>query len=289
MKKFLLLGVLLSLVGCSQSVKKTAEHKTSSTTTHSTTKKKVDKTSSTETTKTTTQETTSTSTTETTSEEVDDQSVPQSLWGTWYRVDDSTQTLYFDQQTAGGSSYESISYLENGFIKFNRSNVARQLAVRIIQEATGEALEVAADGAPNATIQYTRTPTEKQPQAQAGQQSNFDILAYINTNYPLTGAHYQVGFANRNSQTGRDEYVITILPDDQENDQLLTGSLRTVENKTPEQTEISERIFQKARDIISILPKQDATIHIHHVGYVSYDGSYDLLLIQDRAQDTLKD
>lgn len=111
------------------------------------------------------------------------------------------------------------------------------------------------------------------------------LLDFLNQNYPLNGAHYQISFSFANTDTGRDEYQVAILPDSVEDDAVITSAFR---NGGPDSVEITNRIETKARDFTYALPQNFTSIHIYNVEYISYDGSYQLTVVHDRAQDAIR-
>lgn len=125
---------------------------------------------------------------------------------------------------------------------------------------------------------------ENSPENTPSAAQTFDLTSYLTANYPITGAHYTVSNDSFNNDTGRYEYSVTILPDTIESDKIITGAFQS----SPEGSETTAIVLDAAKRLMTDLPKIDSSLHIHHVSFISYDGSYDLMLIQDRAQDTLK-
>ncbi|ALS01085.1 hypothetical protein ATZ33_06800 [Enterococcus silesiacus] len=137
------------------------------------------------------------------------------------------------------------------------------------------------------TTQTTSVESTKSSSSAPAEQENaqsFDLVSYLTANYPITGAHYTASEDSFNKETGRKEYSVTILPDTIESDQTITGSFKEDHGVSG----MSAAVIDAANRLIADLPKVDTSLHIHHVAWISYDGSYDLMLVQDRAQDTLK-
>ncbi|MBP1043635.1 hypothetical protein I6N95_21645 [Vagococcus sp. BWB3-3] len=109
------------------------------------------------------------------------------------------------------------------------------------------------------------------------------VAGYVQANYSVEGTHFSVKSSIFNQETKRQEFFIDILPNTKEdhekimkalNESAFSGGLALMDNVS--------------RQMIDDLPKVYGDVHINYIQYVYYDGSDSVLVVQDRAQDTLK-
>ncbi|WP_412974745.1 hypothetical protein [Ornithinibacillus sp. 179-J 7C1 HS] len=111
-----------------------------------------------------------------------------------------------------------------------------------------------------------------------GNTPDFDVEDYLNEQYSLDNTHY-VTEEWVNEELGITNYTVKILPDTKEFGQEITdifvnGSPNFDDDRTIEMFEVAEKIMND-------LPTIHDNIHIDSVNWVSYDGEFSVMLIQD--------
>lgn len=117
-----------------------------------------------------------------------------------------------------------------------------------------------------------------------GSTPNFDMENYLNENYAMDNVHY-VAEKWENEDTGRTEYTVKIIPDTKEYSDEMNEKLKNGHVKVYEEIEVLSEMAKKIMDELLQI-KED--IHIDSVNWVSYDGEFSVLLIQDFENRNLK-
>ncbi len=108
-------------------------------------------------------------------------------------------------------------------------------------------------------------------------ENDFDVESYLNKNYAIENTHYKADIW-KNEKTGKAEYTIKIIPNTKEFSQEMNKKFQNAGMEIYEETEL---MFNKAEQIMKDLPQLDVQIHIYSVNWVSYDGDFNIMLIQD--------
>jgi cytoskeletal protein RodZ len=106
---------------------------------------------------------------------------------------------------------------------------------------------------------------------------DFDIESYLDKNYAIDNTHYKADIW-KNEETGKSEYTIKIIPDNKEFSEEINKKFQNAGTETYEETEL---LFNKAEQIINDVPKINDQFHVDSVNWVSYDGTSNVMLIQD--------
>ncbi|MGM0837250.1 MAG: hypothetical protein ACQEV7_13925 [Bacillota bacterium] len=112
----------------------------------------------------------------------------------------------------------------------------------------------------------------------------FDIEKHLNENYALDNAHY-VADKWGNEETGRTDYTVKIIPDTKEYSEEMNEKFKNGHLKVYEEIEAMNVLAKK---IMDELPQNEKDIHIDSVNWVSYDGEFSFMLIQDFENRDLK-
>lgn len=117
------------------------------------------------------------------------------------------------------------------------------------------------------------------------------LLTYLMENHSIAGVHYEVSRTPRpNTTTGKYNYAITMLPDNKEVDEQISTALKEIakqyQKNVVEDTNCVA-LFTQAREISTTLPLLEETIHVEQVSWISYDGSFGYLFLQETPQTVL--
>ncbi|MBP3951824.1 hypothetical protein [Bacillus suaedae] len=115
---------------------------------------------------------------------------------------------------------------------------------------------------------------------------NFDLESYLNTNYLIDGTHYKIKSWGEVEGTNRIDYRVDIVPDTKEFSAEITKIFKSGEPYGDKRTETMMNI---ARNILTDLPEINNKVHIDSVNWVSYDGEFEVMLIQDYEQSTISE
>jgi hypothetical protein len=108
-------------------------------------------------------------------------------------------------------------------------------------------------------------------------EKKFDAERYLNMNYAIENTHYKAD-SWENVETGKTEYTIKIIPDSKEFSEEMNKKFQNADTEIYEETEL---LLNKAEQIIKDLPQLNDQIHVDSVNWVSYDGDFNVMLIQD--------
>lgn len=108
--------------------------------------------------------------------------------------------------------------------------------------------------------------------------SALDVESYLNEHYAMENLHY-VAEAWEDADVDKTNYTVNILPDTKEFGQEISAIFK---NGSPYfDDERTIEMFAMAEKIMDDMPAMNDKIHIDSVNWVSYDGSYSVMLIQD--------
>ncbi|MFT9497677.1 hypothetical protein [Anaerosolibacter sp.] len=105
---------------------------------------------------------------------------------------------------------------------------------------------------------------------------NMNIDDYLNAHYKINGTHYETDVWESNS--GMTNYTVKLLPDTEEYSQEINGKFQNGHTKSYEET---EKMFDIAKQIMDELPEVKNKSRVDSVSWVSYDGEFKVVLIQD--------
>lgn len=117
-----------------------------------------------------------------------------------------------------------------------------------------------------------------------GRTPNFDMEKYLNEKYAMDNVHYMAEKWG-NEDTGRTDYTVKITPDTKEYSDEMDEKFKNGHVKVYEEIEV---LSEMAKKIMDELPQIKEDIHIDSVNWVSYDGEFSVLLIQDFENRDLK-
>ncbi len=105
--------------------------------------------------------------------------------------------------------------------------------------------------------------------------SIIDVGDYLNESYAIDNTHFVTDIWE-NEDTGRIDYTVNILPDTKEFGQEIDGVFK---NGSPYFDDRTKEMFDVATKIMNDLTNDH--IHIDSVNWVSYDGVFSIMLLQD--------
>jgi hypothetical protein len=105
---------------------------------------------------------------------------------------------------------------------------------------------------------------------------NMNIDEYLNAHYKIDRTHYKTDVWE--SDSGMTNYTVKLLPDTEEygqeiNEKFLDGHMKSYEE--------TEMMFDVAKKIMDELPEVKNKSRVDSVSWVSYDGEFKVVLIQD--------
>lgn len=105
---------------------------------------------------------------------------------------------------------------------------------------------------------------------------NMNIDEYLNAHYKIDGTHYETDVWE--SDSGMTNYTVKLLPDTEEYSQEINKKLQDGHRENYEETEI---MFDMAKQIMDEVPEVKDKSRVDSVSWVSYDGEFKVILIQD--------
>lgn len=105
---------------------------------------------------------------------------------------------------------------------------------------------------------------------------NMNIDDYLNAHYKIDGTHYETDVWD--SDSGMTNFTVKLLPDTEEYGEEITEKFQNGHTKSYEETEM---MFDIAKKIMDELPKVKNNSRVDSVSWVSYDGEFTVVLIQD--------
>ncbi len=105
---------------------------------------------------------------------------------------------------------------------------------------------------------------------------NMNIDEYLNAHYKIDGTHYETDVWK--SDSGMTNYTVKLLPNTEEYSHEINEKLQDGHTKSYEETEV---MFNKAKQIMAELPEVKNKSRVDSVSWVSYDGEFKVVLIQD--------
>lgn len=110
---------------------------------------------------------------------------------------------------------------------------------------------------------------------------NMNIDEYLNAHYKMDGTHYETDVWV--SDSGMTNYTVKLLPDTEEYGQEINEKFQNGHEKSYEET---EKMFEMAKQIMDELPEVKNKSRVDSVSWVSYDGEFKVVLIQDFENST---
>ncbi|WP_430787092.1 hypothetical protein VBD025_15540 [Virgibacillus flavescens] len=120
----------------------------------------------------------------------------------------------------------------------------------------------------------------------ANDSKDFDLDQYLNTNYIIDGVHYKTKSFGEIEGTDRIDYRVDILPDNKNAGDEINSIFK---NGTPNDNKRTAAMMNIAGNIVNDLPVINKKVHIDSVNWVSYDGEFEVKLIQDFQKSTIED
>ncbi len=105
---------------------------------------------------------------------------------------------------------------------------------------------------------------------------NMNIDEYLNEHYKIDGTHYETDVWK--SDSGMTNYTVKLLPNTEEYSQEINEKLQDGHTKSYEETEV---MFDMAKQIMDELPEVKNKSRVDSVSWVSFDGEFKVVLIQD--------
>lgn len=180
------------------------------------------------------------------------------------------------------STSQSTNKRENPSSTAQSSSTASQ--IKINTSSSNVTPPQTNENKPNEATVPVVQPTEPVANKEQSASTTAETAArYIQENYNIEGMHFSVETSIFNQETNRQEFIVNILPNTKEDDENVKKALK--ESAFAGELALMD---STSREIIYTLPTIYADVHIHHINYVYYDGSDSVMIVQDRAQDTLK-
>lgn len=108
-------------------------------------------------------------------------------------------------------------------------------------------------------------------------EKKFKMEGYLTEHYAIEKSHYETD-SWKNEATGKTNYTVKILPDTEEYSLEIEGAFKSGDPYGDERT---EKMFKIAEKIMNEMPEVKNDVHIDSVSWVSHNGSYIVMLIQD--------
>ena len=119
-------------------------------------------------------------------------------------------------------------------------------------------------------------PSETDSASDEQLSENMNIDEYLNAHYKIDGTHYETDVWE--SDSGMTNYTVKLLPDTEEYSQEINEKFQHGHMKSYEETEM---MFDMAKQIMDELPEVKNKSRVDSVSWVSYDGEFKVVLIQD--------
>jgi hypothetical protein len=126
-------------------------------------------------------------------------------------------------------------------------------------------------------------PTTNAPSNDISKASDLD--RFLNEHYGIDNVHFKTKSWGKIEGTGRTGYRVDILPDTEEVGQEINA---VFEKGTPYEDDRTAVMMDTASNILTDLPDLHKAVHIDSVNWVSYDGEFQVMLIQDYEKSTIK-
>lgn len=108
-------------------------------------------------------------------------------------------------------------------------------------------------------------------------EKKFKMEDYLTEHYAIEKSYYETD-SWKNEATGKTNYTVKILPDTEEYSLEIEGSFKSGDPSGDERTEKMVKIAEK---IMNEMHEVKKDVHVDSVSWVSYNGSYIVMLIQD--------
>ncbi|WP_010199724.1 hypothetical protein [Bacillus sp. m3-13] len=114
--------------------------------------------------------------------------------------------------------------------------------------------------------------------------TEFDVENYLNEHYSLDDSHFEV-VSWKNEDTGTTDYTVNIVPDLQEHSKEMKEKFQNAHMKIYEEI---ETMTETAKQMMGELPKINSKFRIDTVNWISHDGEFSVMLLQDFENRSLK-
>lgn len=121
-------------------------------------------------------------------------------------------------------------------------------------------------------------PSETENTSDERLSENMNIDDYLNAHYKIDRTHYETDVWK--SDSGMTNYTVKLLPDKEEYSQEINKKFQDGHTKSYEEIEM---MFDTAKQIMDELPEVKKKSRVDSVSWVSYDGEFTVILIQDFA------
>lgn len=115
--------------------------------------------------------------------------------------------------------------------------------------------------------------------------TEFDVENYLNEHYSLENSHFEaVSWENEDIATT--DYTVNIVPDHKEHSNEMKEKFQNAHMKVYEEI---ETMTETAKKMMDELPKINSKLRIDSVNWVSHDGEFSVMLLQDYENSSLKE
>lgn len=112
----------------------------------------------------------------------------------------------------------------------------------------------------------------------------FNVEDYLNEHYSLANSHFET-VSWENEDTGTTDYTVNIVPDLKEYSYEMEEKFQNAHMEVYEEI---EKMTETAGKMMVELPKLNSKLRIDSVNWVSYDGEFSVMLLQDFENSSLK-
>lgn len=178
------------------------------------------------------------------------------------KTEESTLPPYKDVNDFKGDEHEG-----------DVSGTKKESNLKEAKDQTGGGTSVSGEINQNVSEDNTTSPAE-----------DFNLDQFLDEHYKIEGGHYKTKSFGTIKGTERIDYQVDLRPDTKE----IGKEIRDVLKKgIPYENEKTEAIMTIAKDTLTDLPKANKHIHIDSVNWVSYEGDFEIMLIQDFNKSTI--
>ncbi|WP_404469527.1 hypothetical protein [Sutcliffiella horikoshii] len=114
--------------------------------------------------------------------------------------------------------------------------------------------------------------------------TEFDVENYLNEHYSLENSHFEA-ISWENEDTGTTDYTVNIVPNLKEHSNEMKEKFQNAHMKVYEEI---ETMTETAGKMMEELPKINSKLRIDSVNWVSHDGEFSVMLLQDYENSRLK-
>ncbi|UAL47888.1 hypothetical protein K7887_02665 [Sutcliffiella horikoshii] len=114
--------------------------------------------------------------------------------------------------------------------------------------------------------------------------TEFDVENYLNEHYSLDNSHFEA-ISWENEDTGTTDYTVNIVPDLKEHSNEMKEKFQNAHMNIYEEI---ETMTEAAKQMMDELPKINSKLRIDSVNWVSHDGEFSVMLLQDYENSSIK-